>query len=67
MQESTGAYVYRVNDKNEVETVKVKTGVTTNDGKWVIDEGLNAGDKVIANGLLKLRPGMKVNPITVNN
>ena len=67
MQESTGAYVYRVNDKNEVETVKVKTGVTTNDGKWVIDEGLNAGDRVIANGLLKLRPGMKVNPVIVNN
>ena len=67
MQEATGSYVYRVNANNEIETVKVKTGLTTQDGKWIIDEGLNAGDKIVANSLLKLRPGMKVNPITPNN
>ena len=67
MQEATGSYVYRVNANNEIETVKVKTGLTTQDGKWIIDEGLNAGDKIVANSLLKLRQGMKVNPITPDN
>lgn len=67
MQEATGSYVYRVNANNEIETVKIKTGLTTQDGKWIVDEGLNVGDKIVANSLLKLRPGMKVNPIIPNN
>ena len=67
MQEATGSYVYRVNADNEIETVKIKTGLTTQDSKWIIDEGLNAGDKIVANGLLKLRQGMKVNPIKPAN
>ena len=66
MQEANGSYVYRVNSQNEVEIASVKTGLTTPDGKWIIDEGLNAGDKVIANGLLKLRQGVKVNPVAIN-
>lgn len=63
MQEAGGSYVYRVNAQNEVELATVKTGLTTQDGKWIIDEGLNAGDKIITNSLLKLRQGVKVNPI----
>ena len=66
MQEAGGSYVYRVNDKNEVELATVKTGLTTQDGKWIIDEGLNVGDKVITNSLLKLRQGVKVNPVVAN-
>ena len=60
MQEANGSYVYRVNAENKVESVAVRTGLTTPDGKWIIDEGLKAGDKVIVSGLLKLRPGMSV-------
>ena len=63
MQEAGGSYVYRVNDKNEVELATVKTGLTTQDGKWIIDEGLKSGDKIILNSLLKLRQGMVVNPV----
>ena len=66
MQEAGGSYVYRVNAQNEVELVTVKTGLTTRDGKWIIDEGLNSGDKIITNGLLKLRQGQKVNPVIAN-
>jgi membrane fusion protein (multidrug efflux system) len=32
------------------------------DGRWVVTEGLNAGDKVIVEGFQKVAPGMKVNP-----
>ena len=63
MQGSNGAYVYRVNSQNMVETVGVQAGLTTPGGGWIIDEGLNPGDKVIINGLLKVRPGMKVEPV----
>ena len=66
MQEAGGSYVYRVNAQNEVELATVKTGLTTQDGKWIIDEGLNAGDKIITNSLLKLRQGVKVNPVVAN-
>ena len=63
MQEANGSYVYRVGENNVLESVSVKTGLTTPNGEWIIDEGLKAGDKVVVAGLLKLRPGMNVNPI----
>ena len=43
--------------KNEVET-----GIR-NKGNLEILKGLNLGDKIIAEGLTKVRPGMKVKPI----
>lgn len=67
MQGANGSYVYRVNANGTVESVAVKTGLTTPDGKWIIDRGLNPDDKVISSGLLKLRPGMSVNPVVVNS
>ena len=67
MQSPNGSYVYKVNENGEVENVMVKTGLTTPSGEWIIDEGLNAGDKVIISGLLKLRPGMHVKPIMKND
>jgi membrane fusion protein (multidrug efflux system) len=32
---------------------------------WIVEDGLKQGDKVIVEGLLKLRPGMKVKPRVV--
>lgn len=65
MQGSKGSYVYKVNDKNQVEMVNVTTGIATPDGGWIIDSGLNEGDKVVVNNLMKIRSGMTVNPIDV--
>ena len=62
MQGANGAYVYRVNANNVVESVNVQTGLSTKDGGWIIDNGLQAGDKIIVSGLMKIRPGMTVNP-----
>jgi len=39
----------------------VKTDQAIGD-KWVITDGLKAGDKLIVDGLLNLHPGAKVNP-----
>jgi membrane fusion protein (multidrug efflux system) len=54
-----GKTVYVVNEKNEATVRPVVTGRWV--GKdWVILEGLKAGDKVIVDNLIKLRPGTPV-------
>src|SRR5687768_16395162 len=54
-----GKTVYVVSDKNEVVVRPVVAGNWI--GKdWVILEGLNAGDKVIVDNLIKIRPGALV-------
>jgi membrane fusion protein (multidrug efflux system) len=50
-----------VKPDNTVETRQVKTG-TRMGTLWVIESGLTPGDRVIVEGLQKVRPGMKVNP-----
>lgn len=65
MQGANGSFVYRVNAKGVVEMVSVHTGLTTPDGRWIIDNGLNPDDEVIISGLQKLRAGMQVKPVVV--
>ena len=62
MQGASGPFVYRVNAKGLVEAVNVRPGLTTKDNQWIIDEGLNPGDLIVVSGVMKLRPGMKVDP-----
>ena len=65
MQSPNGTFVYRVNANNVIESVSVQAGLMTKDGGWIIDEGLKPGDKIITGGIMKLRPGMMVNPEVV--
>jgi len=60
MQGAEGSYVYRVNSQNKVEIANVTTGLMTPDNNWIIEKGLNNGDKVIIKGLAKVRPDMEV-------
>lgn len=62
MQSGAGSYVYRVNDEGKVESVQIRTGLIAPDGSWIIDEGLNPGDIIVTGGLMKIRPGMAVQP-----
>ena len=56
-----GNIVYIVNEKNEAIVQPVLAGHWM--GKeWVIREGLKAGDKVIVDNIIKLRPGIPVAP-----
>jgi len=57
--------VFVVNDENKVEQRKVKLGNTIG-SFWVVKEGLHDGDKVVYEGLQKVKPGMTVNPIDAN-
>ena len=62
MQDANGSYVYCLDKENSVKIVSVKTGLSTANGGWIIDDGLKSGDKVIVSDLMKLRQGMKVTP-----
>ena len=58
-QDSKSQYVWVVAQGNTVEKRPVKVGDWYGD-QWFILEGLQAGEQVAVDGLLMLRPGMKV-------
>jgi membrane fusion protein (multidrug efflux system) len=53
--------VYTVDGSNIVQSRVVKTGPRVGDN-WLIEQGLNPGDRVVVEGLLIARPGLTVNP-----
>lgn len=61
MTTDEGKLVFVVNEKNEVTPRPVKAGDWLG-SDWIILDGLNAGDKVIIDNIIKLRPGMPVKP-----
>ncbi len=61
VQTDRGAIVMTADADNKVAPRPVKTG-QWNGKDWVILEGLKAGDKVIVDNLIKLRPGAPVAP-----
>jgi len=52
-------FVYVVNDKNEIAYRRVQVGWLT-DGKRVIEDGLTTSDRVVVNGLQRVRAGTPV-------
>ena len=62
MYEGSKKFVYKIIEDNILKKVEVKTGIR-NQGNLEVLEGLVEGDKIIAEGLTKVRPGMKVKPI----
>jgi len=62
MYEGSKKFVYKLIENNNIKKVEIETGVR-NKGNLEVLSGLDAGDKIIAEGLTKVRPGMKVKPI----
>lgn len=56
-----GASVMAVNAQNQAEVRPVKVAQSFGD-KWVVTEGLSAGDRVIVEGLQRVKPGAAVQP-----
>ena len=54
-------FVYVVNDQNLVEYRVITIGESMN-GQRVVTSGLSDGDKVIVEGIIRIRPGMPVAP-----
>jgi len=53
--------VFIVNNENKIELREIKVGPKFSDF-WVITEGLTAGEKVVYEGLQKVKEGMQVTP-----
>jgi membrane fusion protein, multidrug efflux system len=55
-----------VNEEGTVEQRTVRASHTIGD-QWLIDDGLNAGDQVIVEGLQKVQPGARVQVVDVTS
>ena len=62
MYEGNKKFIYQIIENNIIKKTEVETGIR-NAGNLEIIKGLNQSDKIIAEGLTKVRPGMKVKPI----
>ena len=62
MYEGSKKFIYKVVGQNMVKKTEIETGIR-NKGNLEVLSGLNADDKIIAEGLTKIRPGMKIKPI----
>jgi RND family efflux transporter MFP subunit len=58
------AFVLLADDENKVEYRPVRVG-PERDGRRVVEEGLAADDRVILDGLMRVRPGTAVDPVTL--
>jgi membrane fusion protein (multidrug efflux system) len=59
LRDGTGAYVLTVDAASKVVRTPVALG-GMRDADWIVESGLNAGDRVIMSGLQKVRPGAVV-------
>ncbi len=62
MYEGNKKFVYKIVENNMIKKTEVETGVRKK-GNLEVLSGLISGDKIIAEGLTKVRPSMKVKPI----
>lgn len=60
-----GQFVMVVGAENKVTPMPVKTGEMTG-SDFIISEGLNGGERVIVNGLQKVRPGAEVKAVPLD-
>lgn len=58
-------FVYVVDDAGTVQYREIKQGPMHPLGR-IVESGLQAGEKIIVNGLLRAHPGMKVTPVLVD-
>ncbi len=54
--------VFAVDSANKVVAHAVKTGERVGEG-WIIEQGLQSGDRIVVEGQLRIRPGMVVKPV----
>lgn len=57
------AWVVDRNDKAELRSLTVSRAVGN---EWLVTSGLNAGDRLVVEGTLKIQPGMTVKPAPAN-
>lgn len=58
----SGASVFVVDEQDTVAVRPIKTGPLSGNN-WVVLEGLQSGERVVVDGVQKIRPGAKVRPV----
>lgn len=58
-----GKYVYLVNDSDKVVYTPIKIGELVNDSLRIVTDGLTPDSRYVTRALLKVRDGMKVQPV----
>ena len=58
----TGAFVYVVGDSDKVAARNV-VATSWDGGSWLIDQGLQVGDRVVVDGVQKVAPGQPARPV----
>ena len=61
MQGPQGQFVYAVDTENKASIRPVTIGREVTDG-WIVEKGLQAGDRIVTEGVIKVKPGA---PVTV--
>jgi membrane fusion protein (multidrug efflux system) len=62
MLEGDKTYIYKVSEKNITNKTEIKIGIRS-DGYVEVLSGLKKGDRIVAEGLKKVRPKSKIKPI----
>ena len=62
LMEGNKTFVYKIIENNMTKKIEIKTGVRDK-GNLEIISGLSQGDKIVAEGLTKVRSNMKIKPI----
>ena len=63
--EGNKIYVYKLIENDIVKKTEIETGIRSK-SKLEVVSGLQSGDKIVAEGLGKARPGIKIKPIENN-
>jgi RND family efflux transporter MFP subunit len=61
-EDSKGRYVFVVNAQNLAQQRRITTGVTVGT-EWAVESGLSAGERIIVQGIQKVRPDQLVEPV----
>ncbi len=61
-QAPQGSYVFVVDDQNKAEFRTITPG-SWSAQDWIVNSGLSAGERVVVEGLVKVQPGIVVNPV----
>jgi membrane fusion protein (multidrug efflux system) len=61
LTDQAGAYVLVVNEEDEVEIRRIETGQRFGPN-WLVEKGLETGERIVLFGVQKVRPGIKVKP-----
>jgi len=65
-QDRDGQFVLLLDDKNQVQSRRVKTGAQIGQD-WAVNEGLQGGERLIIEGIQNARPGLTVQPVQASS